>query len=135
MRISYINEKDAFDAWKKIKRYQYAQCKVTIECLADENPCVKILFMDELIILPIKHYTWMEKVRIKFYSIDTHSAILRELLKGCSMTLYHKNLDNIKLGDSDVNRWMDTVIVERNHIIHKMDIISWENNQCIQYLE
>ena len=135
MRISYINEKDAFDTWKKIKMYQYSQCKVTIECLDDEKPCVKILFMDELIILPIKYYAWMEKVRITLYSIDTRSAILRELLKGCSMTLYRKNLYNIKLGDSDVNRWMDTVIVERNRIVHKMDIISWENNQCIQYLD
>ncbi len=55
MRISYINEKDAFDAWKKIKKSAYLSCKVMIQKKDIDNSWVKIQIGTEMIILPIDH--------------------------------------------------------------------------------
>lgn len=135
MRISYINEKDAFDAWKKIKKSGYRNCKVMIQKKDIDNSWVKIQIVNEMIILPIDHRIWENKTRITFHDIETRSGMLCELLKGCTLELYYRNFDNIRFGDSETEMWMDTVIIHGKHLNHRLNLMAWNGFRCIEYLD
>ncbi len=61
--------------------------------------------------------------------------MLCELLKGCTLGLYHRNFDNIRIGDSETERWMDTVIIHGKHLNHRLNLMAWSGCRCIEYLD